>query len=234
MNTENNDMNTAETSKKGAAKTVKKTIYRKLLAIQTGLKVPKNLHNKTGNFNYRNAEGILEAVKPFLLEQECVLLLSDDIEVIGSTVHSQTDEKGVKTVKEVARRYVKATARLIDCATGDEIETYAYANECEHANMSGDQCTGTASSYARKYCLNALFLLDDTKDSDTDEMKNIEDGGQQTNAPARNTGWGKTPPSAPANKTSWNKSASASASKQEQQGQQTQPARNGSRTWGKG
>lgn len=186
-----------ETVKK-TAKSVKKNILQKLLAIQTVLKAPKDLYNSYGKFYYRNAESILEAVKPFLLEQGCILLLKDEIEVFGSTFYTQTNENGLKEKKEVPRRYVKATARLIDCETGEEIETSAYANECEHTNMSGDQCTGTASSYARKYCLNALFLLDDTKDSDTDEMKNIEKKGD--NKPAapkfQQGGWGKKQESA--------------------------------------
>lgn len=196
MNTENTEKAiTNETAKKSSAgKSVKKNIYRKLLAIQTTLKAPKNLFNSYGKYNYRNAESILEAVKPFLLEQGCVLLLRDEIEVIGSTVNSQTDEKGVKTVKEMARRYVKAIATLIDCETGESIETSAYANECEHTGMSGDQCTGTASSYARKYCLNALFLLDDTKDSDTDEMKNIENGASKPTTQGSNWATGSKKP----------------------------------------
>lgn len=190
MSIENNE----NTMRKSATKTVKKNIWQKLLAIQTTLKAPKNLYNSYGKYNYRNAESILEAVKPFLLEQNCVLLLRDEIEVIGSTFYTKTDENGVKEKKEVSRRYVKAIATLVDCDTSEKIETSAYANECEHANMSGDQCTGTASSYARRYCLNALFLLDDTKDSDTDEMKNIENGANENkaNKPSpQNTGWGK-------------------------------------------
>lgn len=207
MNVENNETNpvTDEAAKKSAnrtssdsGKTVKKSIYQKLLAIQNALKAPKNLYNSYGKYYYRNAESILEAAKPYLLEQQCVLLLRDDIETIGTDYHTKTakDDNGndVITKHEVPRRYIKATAMLIDCATGDSIETYAYANECEHTGMSGDQCTGTASSYARKYCLNALFLLDDTKDSDTDEMKNIENAANSANKSApQNTGWSKKP-----------------------------------------
>lgn len=226
---------TTSPTKGSKAKTVKKNIWQKLLAIQTTLKAPKNLFNSYGKYNYRNAESILEAVKPFLLEQECVLLLRDDIEVIGSTVNSQTDEKGVKTVKEMARRYVKATATLIDCVTGEKIETYAYANECEHANMSGDQCTGTASSYARKYCLNALFLLDDTKDSDTDEMKNIEDSASasSTKQPAsQNTTWSKpsassTKPERQATKSTTASPKQTASSQPAAQTTQTQSAKTG-------
>ena len=187
-----------------ATKAVKKNVYQKLMAIQTVIKAPKTLYNSFGKYNYRNAESILEAVKPYLAEQECTLFMEDTIEVIGTEIAIKTTEQGeVRT--EIPRRYVKATAHFVDCETGQEITTSALANECTHTGMSGDQCTGTASSYARKYCLNALFLLDDTKDSDTDEMKNIEDNAtrrqqaqaqrKQQNASAptskqNNGGWG--------------------------------------------
>ncbi|MDE5556227.1 MAG: ERF family protein [Ruminococcus sp.] len=80
--------------------------------------------------------------------------------------------------------YIKAVARFIDCATGTEITTHAFAKECSHKGMSEDQCTGTASSYARKYALNALLLIDDTKDSDSDEVTGADrsnDGNQNNN-----------------------------------------------------
>lgn len=90
--------NETVTAKKNS-RTVKKNILQKLLAIQTELKVPKNLYNSYGKFNYRNAESILEAVKPFLLEQGCILLLKDEIEVFGSTFYTQTNENGLKEKK---------------------------------------------------------------------------------------------------------------------------------------
>lgn len=215
--------------------TNKSALYRKLGYIQTNLKAPKNLYNRFGKYNYRNAEGILEAVKPLLAEQGCVLIIEDSIEVIGEDTATKS-ENGVTVTKTLPRRYIKATAHLIDCESGIEVNTSAYANECEHTGMSGDQCTGTASSYARKYCLNALFLLDDTKDSDTDEMKNIEDSAKQNNnannapAPASNAkgGWNKGN-SAPAN----NAPAPAPAPAPQQQAQyQQKPAKNGG-SWGK-
>lgn len=122
----------------------------KLLAIQTELKAPKGQYNSFGKYKYRSCEDILEAVKPLLKEHECTLTISDDIVEIGGRV------------------YVKATATL---RCGEECYTNtAYAREpLEKKGNDESQITGTASSYARKYCLNGLFLIDDTKDADTDE-----------------------------------------------------------------
>ena len=121
-----------------------------LIHIQQELKVPKSQRNTFGNYNYRNCEDILEAVKPLLVKYECVLTISDCIENIGS------------------RYYVKATAKLTDGK--DSIEVTAYAREAEtKKGMDDSQITGSTSSYARKYALNGLFAIDDTKDADTDE-----------------------------------------------------------------
>lgn len=125
-----------------------------LLKIQTELKCNKSQFNSFGKYNYRSCEDILEAVKPLLKKYECLLTLSDEmVEVAG-------------------RVYVKATATLRD---GEECYTNtAYARESEKkSGMDDSQITGTASSYARKYCLNGLFLIDDTKDADTDEYRNV-------------------------------------------------------------
>lgn len=128
------------------------SINEKLRSIQTELKCPKNLYNSFGKYSYRNAEGICEAVKPYLVEENCALLLEDEIREVGGRV------------------YVQAYARLIDCETGERICATALARESEEKKgMDASQITGTASSYARKYALNGLFLLDDTKDADTDE-----------------------------------------------------------------
>lgn len=130
------------------------SIYEKLMRIQTEIKAPKNLYNSFGKYKYRNAEGICEAVKPYLQKENCTLVLSDDIVEIGGRV------------------YVKAIATLMDCENDEWVETRAYARESfEKKGMDDSQITGTASSYARKYALNGLFLLDDTKDADTDEYK---------------------------------------------------------------
>lgn len=126
--------------------------FEKLSAIQTKIKAPKNLYNSFGKYNYRNAESILESVKPFLAEYNLYLTVFDEIVMIGD------------------RYYVKATARLADCINGGACEVSAYARETEEKKgMDGSQVTGATSSYARKYALNGLFLLDDTKDADTDE-----------------------------------------------------------------
>lgn len=129
-------------------------IHDKLMRVQTEIKAPKNLYNSFGKYKYRNAEGICEAVKPFLAREGLTLTLSDDIVEVGGRV------------------YVRATARLKDLETGAQAEVTAFAREAEKkAGMDDSQITGTASSYARKYALNGLFLLDDTKDADSDEYK---------------------------------------------------------------
>lgn len=128
------------------------TIYQKLLEVQAALKAPKGQYNSFGKYKYRSCEDILEAVKPLLKEIGVCLILKDEVEKIET------------------RYYVKATAKFIDIETGEYEEGSAYAREDESKKgMDGSQITGTASSYARKYCLNGLFLIDDTKDADTDE-----------------------------------------------------------------
>ena len=118
-----------------------------LTKIQKELKAPKNQWNKFGNYSYRSAEDILEAVKP-LIPDTCRLTISDDIVEVGGRV------------------YVKAVASFVE--TGTLIEVSAYAREAEtKKGMDDAQITGSASSYARKYALNGLFLIDDTKDADS-------------------------------------------------------------------
>ena len=129
-------------------------VYEKLSHIQTKIKAPKNLHNSFGNYDYRNAESILQAAKPFLESEKCSLTLDDEIVEIGT------------------RFYVKATATLTDIEGATQVSVSAMAREEEtKRGMDGSQITGSASSYARKYALNGLFLLDDTKDADTDEQR---------------------------------------------------------------
>lgn len=128
------------------------SVTAKLMEIQIKLKAPKNLYNKFGEYPFRNAEGILEAVKPFLAMTNTCVTLSDEIVAVGDRI------------------YVKATAELVDTESGDIVMTTAFAREPDDKKgMDGSQITGTASSYARKYALNGLFALDDTKDADTDE-----------------------------------------------------------------
>ena len=122
----------------------------KLIRIQGKLKAPKGNYNSFGRYKYRSCEDILEAVKPLLAEEDLTLTLSDEIEQIGD------------------RYYVRATASLYDEALVTTVSAYA-REEDNKKGMDASQITGTASSYARKYALNGLFLIDDTKDADTNE-----------------------------------------------------------------
>lgn len=133
-------------------------INEKLLKIQTELKAPKGQKNKFGNYMYRSCEDILEAVKPLLKENKVTLRLTDEMMFLGN------------------RYYIKATAILKDTEEEAKIENSAYARESEtKKGMDDSQITGTASSYARKYALNGLFCIDDTKDADTNEYKNQQE-----------------------------------------------------------
>ena len=121
-----------------------------LTKIQQELKAPKGQYNSFGKYHYRSAEDILEAVKPLLAKHGAQLTLSDTIEQIGGRV------------------YVRAKAYITDGKSAMEVTAYAREPE-QKKGMDESQITGTASSYARKYALNGLFLIDDTKDSDTEE-----------------------------------------------------------------
>lgn len=122
----------------------------KLLSIQAKIKVPKNQFNKFGKYYFRNLEDILEAVKPYLVEHKLTLLLDDEIVNVGN------------------HNYIKATATLSDCK--ESISAYTYAREAEQqTGMQDAQLTGSTSSYARKYALNGLFAIDDTKDADSQD-----------------------------------------------------------------
>ena len=120
---------------------------KKLVAVQAALKAPKGQFNKFGGYKYRSCEDILEAVKPLLLEQGLQLTITDEPVEVGGRI------------------YIKDTATVTD---GSETATVSgYAREAEtKKGMDESQITGTASSYARKYALNGLFLIDDTKDAD--------------------------------------------------------------------
>lgn len=138
-----------------------KEILTKLSAIQAAVKAPKGQFNSYGGYKYRSCEDILEAVKPLLKEQGVTMTICDDIRLIGD------------------RYYVTANITLFDTESGETYTNTAFAREEENKKgMDGSQITGTASSYARKYALNGLFLIDDTKDADTDEFTK-----QQKNAP---------------------------------------------------
>ena len=123
-----------------------------LIKIQNELKVPKGNLNKFGNYKYRSAEDILEAVKPILFKHGALLTLTDNIEAIGNKL------------------FLKATASLWVGVENNFV--YGFAELSEHKGMSAEQATGTASSYARKYALNGLFLIDETEqDADNDNKK---------------------------------------------------------------
>lgn len=147
-------------------------LLKSLNAIQTELRVPKNQVNKYGNYNFRNCDDIVEAVKPLLKKYNLVLIMYDKIECINN--HS----------------YVQATASLID-TQGHEVKVTAYAREVEEKSgiLTEPMLTGSASSYARKYALNGLFALDDAKDPDD----NIEPKKEDPKEKPKNVGTGPSP-----------------------------------------
>lgn len=141
-----------------------KTLLAKLAEIQKELKVPKNQYNKYGGFNYRSCEDIVEAVKPLCHARGLVLTMGDDVIVFGN------------------RFYIKAHVTLLDTETGEKIEKTAVAREADSKKgMDESQITGASSSYARKYALNGLFCIDDTKDADTNDYKNQQNQRQNQN-----------------------------------------------------
>jgi len=124
-------------------------IQRKLQLIQAELKAPKGQTNKFGGYRYRSCEDILTALKPLMSKYECALVITDNIVEVGGRV------------------YVNATASLGDTLSGDFLNANGFAREAEtKKGMDDAQITGSASSYARKYALNGLFAIDDTKDPD--------------------------------------------------------------------
>ena len=132
-------------------------VYKKLMQVQTKLKAPKNQMNKFGGYKYRSCEDILEALKPLLYEVKASIIINDEVLVINE------------------RFYIKAIVRFIDVDTGDFVESTALAREEENKKgMDASQLTGATSSYARKYALNGLFAIDDTKDSDFTNTHNSE------------------------------------------------------------
>lgn len=143
----------AETRKD--ADKVHMTLIQKLQMIQTEMKAPKNLYNSFGKYKYRNAESILEALKPYEDKYKVTTVITDTIEEVGGRI------------------YVVAIVTLYDCTSDATISVSARAREEENKKgMDQAQLTGATSSYARKYALNGLFLLDDTKDADSDEYHN--------------------------------------------------------------
>lgn len=140
---------------------------KELFAIQQKLKCDKSLRNDYGKYNYRSAEQILEAVKPILADQKCVLILNDDI------------------VGDSGCNYVKATATLYREDGTEVAHATAYAqDEGKRTGMDAAQVTGAASSYARKYALNGLFAIDNTKDVDTEEYQQKKQAASKAKASA--------------------------------------------------
>lgn len=161
MNVESSDMPTEEEMNE----LIQEYAQDKLRYVQSELKAPKNQYNSFGKYRYRSCEDILEGVKPLLQKYRCAITLSDSIELIGD------------------RYYVKATATFYDCETLGQISNTAYARESDDKKgMDTSQITGTASSYARKYALNGLLLIDDTNDADTDENRNEAIGRTRSEA----------------------------------------------------
>lgn len=147
----------------------KKTVYQKLLTVQSNLVAPKGQFNSHGKFNYRSCEDIVDAVKPLLLEVGAVLIMSDKVEVRTSEIETYVEHKKDKPSEKVEtlRAYVVATATFICVESGEKVEVTAEARETlTKAGMDSAQITGSASSYARKYALNGLFAIDDVKDAD--------------------------------------------------------------------
>lgn len=152
------------------AGTTKENVYGKLLSIQKELKAPKNQYNSFGRYNYRSCEDILEGVKPLLNKYKATLFVSDSLELIGT------------------RFYVKATAKFVDTESGEIVESSAYARESEEKKgMDSSQVTGATSSYARKYALNGLLLIDDNKDADTDAYQEQQNSASSQGAKGKKT-----------------------------------------------
>lgn len=153
-------------------------LLAKLAKVQSELKAPKDKVNKFGGYKYRSCEGILEAVKPLLKKNGLAMMISDEITEIGGRI------------------YVKATAKIWDAEDAENIghflTTTAYAREEEERKgMTADQLTGACSSYARKYCLNGLFLIDDTKDADATNEAQEKASQKDTEASVMCTDCGK-------------------------------------------
>ena len=149
-------------------------VYVKLANVQSALKAPKGQYNSFGKYKYRSCEDIVESVKPLLKANGLLLTLTDEIVNIAD------------------RFYVKATATIIDTDKGESVSVSAFAREEEtKKGMDGSQVTGASSSYARKYALNGIFAIDDTKDSDSTNTHG-QDAPQQE-APKQEAPKQKTP-----------------------------------------
>lgn len=145
-------------------------VYQKLKEVQYNLKAPKSQYNKFGKYNYRNCEDILTGVKPWLNQIGAIILLNDEVLTVDDPRETETKADGKEVISK--RIYIKATATFIDVDTGDKVESVGLARESYiKKGMDDSQVSGTASSYARKYALNGLLLIDDTKDADFTKLK---------------------------------------------------------------
>lgn len=140
-------------------------LYQKLSTIQKNLIAPKGQRNDFGKFNYRSCEDIIKALKPLLDENKCLVYLNNDMEQIGGRV------------------YVKATVTLIDLESDQTITVTAHAREEEEKKgMDGSQITGASTSYARKYALAGLFMIDNESDSDVTSTNSDDKPKAQKNS----------------------------------------------------
>ena len=147
------------------------TLFEKMVSLQAQIKAPKDKNNSFGGYKYRSAEQIFEAFKPYGESLGLVLTVSDEMVQVGTYI------------------YVKATATLTDAENPyDTVSVTAWAREAESKKgMDSAQVTGATSSYARKYALNGLLLLDDTKDPDTDEYRRESDRRVEQEKPVKKT-----------------------------------------------
>lgn len=144
-----------------------KSIYQKIVDIQQKLKAPKNQYNNYGKFYYRSTEDILEALKPLLHKYDLVQTIHDEIEQCGDRI------------------YIKAVVTVTDTETEKQLSHQAFAREEEKkGSMDAMQLTGATSTYARKYALNGLWLIDDTKDSDDPSTQEQEKQNKTSNVKA--------------------------------------------------
>ena len=156
------------------------TFHDKIIKVQSELKAPKNQFNKFGKFNYRSCEDILEGLKPLLSSYGLRQSITDEIELIGE------------------RYYIRAIVKVTDGKDVEQVSAFA-REPLTKKGMDDSQVTGTASSYARKYALNGMWLIDDTKDADTDEHKQVtqakpvlKEGSERWNKAAHAIAGGKT------------------------------------------
>lgn len=160
-----------------------KTFIQSIIKVQNELKAPKNQFNSFGKYKYRNCEDILEALKPLLVKEGLLLTINDEIICVDSkdamvvttfkeskyNSYSKKDEETTKTqVDGGSRYYIKSIVTITDGEHSQSVTALA-REEQEKKGMDGAQVTGATSSYARKYALNAMFLIDDTKDADSHE-----------------------------------------------------------------